>query len=251
VTTLLVTRPAGQAAELVALLAERGIGAISVPTVEIAPAPPGGALDDAIRSLDGAVWLVITSVNGASALLERLAALACSLPVGVQVAAVGSATAAALEAGGVRVDHVPSRYRTVAIAEGLGDVAGKRVVLARADAATRDLRDALLERGALVEEVVAYCTVEGPAASRDIVRAALAQPLDGVTFTSGSTVRGLHALLSPPEALRATALPAYCIGPVTAEVARRSGFAVPVVSAQHTVAALAEAIHRHLSKEIA
>ena len=250
-TTLLVTRPAPQAAELVALLAERGINAISVPTVEVARASSGGPLDNAIRSLDGAAWLVITSVNGAAALLERMSALGRSLPEGVRLAAVGPATAAALEAGGMRVDHVPARYRTVAIAEGLGDVAGKRVVLARADAATRSLRDALLERGALVEEVVAYQTVEGPAASRDRVRAALAQPLDGVTFTSGSTVRGLHALLSPPEVLRATALPAYCIGPVTARVARRAGFAVPVVAATHTVAALAEAIHAHLRKEIA
>ena len=249
-TTLLVTRPAPPAAQLVTLLAARGIDAISVPTVGIAPAPPDGALDKAIQLLDGVAWLVITSVNGAAALLERLAALGRSLPKGVRVAAVGPTTAAALEAGGLRVDHVPSRYRTVAIAEGLGDVAGRRVVLARADAATRDLRDALIERGAVVEEVIAYRTVEGPAASRDRVRAALAQPLDGVTFTSGSTVRGLHALLSPPEALRATALPAYCIGPVTAGVARRLGFDVPVVSARHTVASLAEAIHTHLSREI-
>jgi uroporphyrinogen-III synthase len=251
VTTLLVTRPAGQADELVSLLAAHSIHAISVPTVAIAPTAPNGALDAAIRRLDGAAWLVITSVNGAAAVLDRLAALGSSVPRGVQVAAVGPATAAALEAGGVRVDHVPSRYRTVAIAEGLGDVAGRRVVLARADAATRALRDALVERGALVEEVVAYHTIEGPAESRDAIRAALAQPLDGVTFTSGSTVRGLHALLSAPEALRATALPAYCIGPVTAEVARRAGFAVPVVAARHTVASLAEAIHRHLGKEVA
>ena len=250
-TTLLVTRPAQQAAELIGLLADRGIDAISVPTVEIAPAPAGGALDDAILSLDDAAWLVVTSVNGAAALVARLTALGRALPVDLLVAAVGPATAAALQAGGVRVDHVPSRYRTVAIAEGLGDLVGRRVVLARADAATRDLRDALVERGAVVEEVVAYHTVEGPANSRDTIRSALAQRLDGVTFTSGSTVRGLHALLSPPDALRATALPGYCIGPVTARVARLAGFAVPVVADRHTAAALADAIHRHFEKEIA
>jgi uroporphyrinogen-III synthase len=251
VTTLLITRPAAQAAELVALLAERGIGAICVPTVAIAPAPPGGPLDDAIRSLDGAAWLVITSANGAAAFVERLRALKRSMPAGLRLAVVGPATAEALRAGGLQVDHVPSRYRTVAIADGLGEVAGRRVVLARADVATRDLRDALLRRGALVEEVVAYRTVEGPAASRDRLRAALAHPLDGVTFTSGSTVRGLHALLSPRDAPRATALPAYCIGPVTARVARRAGFAVPVVAADHTVVALAEAIRSHLRRETA
>lgn len=250
-TTLLVTRPGSQAAELVALLAGRGIGAISVPTVETAPVAAGGPLDEAISSLDGAAWLVITSVNGAEAVLARLAAMDRSLPAGLRVAAVGPATSAALRAGGLRVDHVPSRYRTVAIAEGLGVVTGRRVVLARADAATPDLREALVQRGALVEEVVAYRTVEGPPASRDRIRSALAQALDGVTFTSGSTVRGLQALLSPPEALRATALPAFCIGPVTARIARRAGFAVPVVAGSHTVDALAAAIHQYFTKEIA
>jgi uroporphyrinogen-III synthase len=249
VTTLLVTRPAAQAGELVALLANRGIGALSVPTVEIVAAPRGGRLDQVLLALDGAAWLVVTSVNGAAAVADRMTALGISLPAGVRVAAVGAATAAALEAHGMRVDHVPSVFRTVAIADGLGEVAGRRVVLARGDAATPDLRDALVRRGAAVEEVVAYCTVEGPAASRDRVRQALALPLHGVTFTSGSTVRGLRALLSAADALRATALPAYCIGPVTADVARRAGFSVPVVAEPHTAAALGAAIHRHLAGE--
>ncbi len=240
-TTLLVTRPASQAGELVALLAERGIDAISVPTVET-DSTVAGPLDAALRSLDGAAWLVVTSVNGAAALLARLTAMGGSVPAGLRVAAVGPATAAVLRAGGLRVDHVPSQYRTVAIADGLGEVAGQRVILTRADAATRDLPDALIRRGAVVEEVVAYRTVEGPPESRDRIRAALAQPLDGVTFTSGSTVRGLQALLTPPEALRARALPAFCIGPVTARIARRAGFAVPVVAASHTADALAAAI---------
>ena len=250
-TTLLVTRPAPQAGELVALLAERGIDAISVPTVETVSTVAGGPLDDAMRSLDGAAWLVITSVNGAAAVLARLTAMGRSLPADLRVAAVGPATAAALRAGGLRVDHVPSRYLTAAIAEGLGEVSGQRVILARADAATRNLPNALIRRGAVVEEVIAYRTVEGPPESRDRIRAALAQPLDGVTFTSGSTVRGLHALLSTPEVLRATALPAFCIGPVTARIARRAGFAVPVVAVSHTADALAEAIQRYFTKEIA
>lgn len=236
---------------MVSRLAARGIDAISVPTVEIAPAAAGGALDDAIRSLDGAAWLVITSVNGAAALCARLAALGQDLPGSVRVAAVGPATADALRQCGLRVDHMPARYRTVAIAEGLGEVSGRRVVLARADAATPDLAEALRQRGALVEEVVAYRTVEGPATSRERIGGVLAHGLDGVIFTSGSTVRGLLAILSPADRLRATALPAYCIGPVTARVARRAGFAVPVVATTHTTRALADAIRAHLSKEIA
>jgi uroporphyrinogen-III synthase len=243
---MLVTRPAGQAQELVALLAERGIDAMSVPTVEIAPAAPGGALDAALASLDDAAWLVITSANGADAVAGRLNELGMALPATTRIAAVGAGTAARMESHGHRVDHVPATYRTAAIAEGMGDVAGKRVVLARADAASPELRDALIARHALVDDVVSYRTVEAPVASRDRLRLALHAPLDGVTFTSGSTVRGLTELASAIDARRATTLPAFCIGPVTADVARNAGFWVPVVAAPHTAPALASAIHDYL-----
>jgi uroporphyrinogen-III synthase len=248
VTCVLVTRPATQAGELVDLLAARGIATIVVPTVETVPAHDNRPLDAALGSLGDVSWLVITSVNGARSLLARLAATGTWPQPSTRLAAVGRATARALRVGGLRVDHVPSQYRTVEIADGLGDVRGQRIVLARADAATPELRDALQRRGASVDEVVAYRTVEGPASSRDELRAALRRPLDGVTFTSGSTVRGLRALLSPLDQRRATALPAFCIGPVTAEIARRAGFEVAVVSSEHTVAALAGAIHRYFTK---
>jgi uroporphyrinogen III methyltransferase/synthase len=141
---------------------------------------------------------------------------------------------------------VPDEYLTVAIADGLGDVAGKRVVLARADAATPQLREALLAAHARVTEVVAYRTVEGPADSRDALNVALHRELAGVAFTSSSTVRGLLRLASPTGRQRARVLPAFCIGPITAETASRSGFNVAVVAAEHTSAGLATAITNHL-----
>jgi uroporphyrinogen-III synthase len=184
----------------------------------------------------------------AEALAERLAISGRSIPEGTRVAAVGPATADALRAAGVSVDHVPSQYLTVQIASGLGDVEGRRIVLARADAATPDLRDALLSRGAVVEEVVAYRTLEGPAASRDPLRAALHDGLDGITFTSSSTVRGLLRLASAVDRGRARSSPAFCIGPVTAETARRAGFHVAAVAPEHTAESLADTIADHFDR---
>jgi uroporphyrinogen III methyltransferase/synthase len=202
-----------------------------------------------LRGLEGADWLVLTSANGATALASRMAATGRQLPDGVRVAAVGPATAAALRAADIRVDHVPDEYLTIAIAPGLGAVPGRRIILARADAATPALRDSLLASGAIVEEVVAYRTVEGPAASRDLLRAALQRDLDGIAFTSGSTVRGLLRLASGVDRARARALPAFCIGPVTADVARQHGFHLGAVAAEHTAAALADAISTHFAAE--
>jgi uroporphyrinogen-III synthase len=243
---ILVTRPDGQAGDFADDLRHRGFEPVIVPTVRIEMAPAAD-LDAALGSLEGADWLLVTSANGAHALGERLAGMNIRLPEGLRVAAVGPATADALRAEGIRVDHVPDEYLTLAIADGLGEVAGRRVVLAQADAAAPDLRDALVARGALVEEVVAYRTVEGPGESRDTLRAVLQQDLAGVAFTSGSTVRGLTRLASPIDRGRVRTLPAFCIGPVTAAEARKSGFHIAAVAAEHTGLGLASAIAEHFA----
>ena len=239
---ILVTRPTDQAPELSARLAERGLEPVVVPTVAIDTDSTAAELDAMLSSLDGADWLVVTSANGAAALGERLAAGTRQLPDTVRVAAVGPTTAAALADSGIAVDHVPDEYLTVAIAGGLGDVTGRRVVLARADGATPDLREALVAEGARVEEVAAYRTIEGPAESRDALHVAIHQDLAGIAFTSSSTVRGLLRLASPTDRHRARAIPAFCIGPVTAATARSSGFDVEAVADDHTTTGLADAI---------
>src|ERR687895_193562 len=207
---ILVTRPVEGADDLAGLLAARGFAPVAVPTVAIDIDSTVAAVDRLLATLDGVDWLVITSTNGARAVAARLGKR--PLPPSVRVAAVGPATATALNESGIAVDHVPDGYLTVAIAEGLGSLSGRRVVLARADAATPDLRAALLRRGARVEEVVAYRTIESPPTSRDPLSACLADGLAGISFTSGSTVSGLVRLASPVVRHRARALPALCIG---------------------------------------
>ena len=253
-TRVLVTRPAEQADELRRRLADRGIATTSVPTVAIEPDAAASDLRDALGALGpgegrpAAAWLVMTSANGARAVVECTTRNGIRLPEELRIAAVGPATADVLRDAGLTVHHVPDEFLTVAIAEGLGDVRGRRIVLARADAATPDLSLALRRRGARVEEVVAYRTVEGPPASRVPLRRALHTELSGVTFTSGSTVRGLIALVGSIERRRASLLPAFCIGPVTAEAARMAGFDPAVIASEHTAAGLADAIGRYFDR---
>ena len=242
---ILVTRPAEGADDLAALLAERGLEPVAVPTVAIDIESTAPAVDRMLATLDGADWLVLTSANGARAVAARL--VNGVLPLGVRVAALGPATAAPHSGAGIGVDQVPDEFLTGAIADGLGPLSGRRVVLARADAATPDLRQTLLAQGADVEEVVAYRTIVGPSTSRDRLRASLADGLAGIAFTSGSTVSGLVRLASPIDRGRARALPALCIGPVTARAARDEGFHVAVVAADHTAVGLADAIADHYS----
>ena len=245
-TRLLVTRPDGQHDVLAEQLAQAGIGVVSVPTVSLEP-PTDADVARLASLIPTADWVVLTSANGVPALVAALGG--APLPAGARLAAVGPATAQALERSGLQVAAVPPRYLTLAIADALGDVAGRRVVLARADAATPDLSGALLARGATVSEVTAYRTVEGPVASRDPMRLALEDRLDGILFTSGSTVRGLLKLVASHERQRVTRLPAFCIGPVTAAAAHHRGFAVAAVADEHTAGGLARATIQHFHEE--
>ncbi|HET8776764.1 MAG TPA: uroporphyrinogen-III synthase [Candidatus Limnocylindria bacterium] len=245
---ILVTRPADQSAELVELLEQRGLETAAVPTVAIDGESATSAIDAALADLDGADWLVLTSANGARSITRRLDATGRTLPSTTRVAAVGPATAAVLRGSGIAVDHIPASYLTASIAGGLGPLEGRRVILARADAATPELRSALDELGARVEEVVAYRTIEGPPEGRDALRAALHADLAGIAFTSASAVRGLMRLASPIDRGRARTTPAFCIGPVTAEQARHSGFNIPVIATPHTAVALADAIATHFAR---
>src|SRR6202162_1019267 len=122
-------------------------------------------LDSTAASLADCDWSALTSARGVKAL--------ASLPPGPRFAAVGPETARALRARGVEPSHVPGRADGADLGDTLPDVEGKRVALVRASAAGEDLPDRLRRRGANVEEVTAYRTVEGPAASAAKLRTAL------------------------------------------------------------------------------
>jgi uroporphyrinogen III methyltransferase/synthase len=157
---------------------------------------------------------------------------------------IGPATAAAARNHGAEPLVVPSEHRGEALAEALlaaaPDLAGRRVLLARASEARPVLPARLREAGAIVDDVPVYATVveeSSRGALRDLIAGNL---LDWVTFTASSTVRGFVELAGPPVAgLRLAA-----IGPVTAETVRAVGLPEPVVAAAATVTGLVEAIVR-------
>jgi porphobilinogen synthase len=226
-TAVLVTRPSGENDPLVAELHARGYRVSAVPTVVTR------AVSVEWPDLDHYDWVVVTSAAGVSTLPGTLA--------GPRWAAVGESTANALRTRGVVAEIVPAESNGGAIAEALPDPAGARVLLVRASLADPDLPAGLRRRGALVDEVTAYETVEGPAESAQDLREALRQPdLAAVVFASGSAVRGFIKLGG------AANLPAITIGPRTSAVARDTGFNVVAeaagTSVQHLAAAVTKAI---------
>jgi uroporphyrinogen-III synthase len=236
---VLVTRP--EAADLSRLLRARGAIPVAVPLIEIRPVDPGGPLDAAARAIRRYEWVVVTSANGARAIVERIRALGIQPPASVRWAAVGPATAAELEAGGVRVTAVPRSGTGAAIAGELGTLAGSRVLLPRSRIASKDLPAALAARGARVEEVPAYETVIGPEASRAPLAAALDAGLEAAIFTSGSTVAGFVRLAGDASAALAD-MATICIGPATARALEGIGFRPSRIAAARSPESLVHAL---------
>jgi uroporphyrinogen-III synthase len=124
-------------------------------------------------------------------------------------------------------------------------VKGKRIALVRASAAGTDLPGRLRARGGIVDEVTAYRTVEGPAASAEKLRVALIdQDLGAIVFASGSAVRGFVDLGGDARP------PAITIGPHTTAEARENGFEVIAEAVTQSASGVVEAVVRALPLEV-
>jgi hydroxymethylbilane synthase len=243
---VLVTRAAEQADELVSALRVAGLDPISVPTIAVEFEPPHGHLDAAAGLLHTYAWVVITSANGARAILKAAERILTELGA-PSWAAIGPATRRVLEDEGIEVQFQPSQSSGIAMAIELPVLAGDRVLVVRGDLADEELAAAVRARGAEVDDVVAYRTREAPESSRRLLRLATAEgALAAVVFTSGSTVRGLVAL-GRDESIDVVSIPSVCIGPETAEVARAGGFQILDVAPAPDSAALAAATARALA----
>jgi uroporphyrinogen-III synthase len=237
---VLVTRPADQSAELMAALRDLGLEPVLVPAIGIELGGFGGALARAAGSLDMYSWVVVTSANGARAILRMTTDEGAIHPGRPAWAAIGPATGGVLAAAGIPVAFQPSAGNGVGMAIELPLGPGDRVLVVRGDLADGTLADHLRTRGAEVDDVVAYRTRVAPSASRPLLRAAMREGLAAVILASGSAVHGLLAL-ADAEALDITSIPAVCIGPETERTATAAGLPVAAVAPSPDAMALATA----------
>jgi uroporphyrinogen-III synthase len=172
----------------------------------------------------------------------------------LKVAAIGPATKKAIEKRGIKVNVVPEEYVAESVVERLRDqVAGKRVLLARARVARDVIPRELRKLGAKVDVVEAYETVV-PQSSRTRLSAILKDSKrrpDVITFTSSSTVRnfvnltGRNMWRGRPRPRKANPLDGVrlaSIGPVTSSTLRELALPVDVEAKEYTIPGLIKAI---------
>jgi uroporphyrinogen III methyltransferase/synthase len=249
---ILVTRARHQASALSQLLAERGAEPIELPAIDIQPITDDTELDEAISNLKRYHWIIFASVNGVAAFWQRLNNLELDSRAlsGLQIGAIGPATAEALGVRGITPDYVPETYTTEGILAGLGhrDIAGQRFVLPRADKADKELVQGIRRLGAEVHEVTVYHTIRADESIAEARRMLISGEIDVIIFTSSSTVSNLAAAFQG-EPLPISQAKIACIGPKTAEAATRAGLEVNILASEQTIPGLVAAIEEYFRKE--
>jgi uroporphyrinogen III methyltransferase/synthase len=247
---VLVTRTRQQASELSRLLAGAGAEPVELPSLEIARIADDREVArcvDALRT-SGYGWAIFTSANGVGIFFDELASRRLDARAfgRTQIAAIGAGTAAALTRQGVRADLVPQEY----VAESLADVLaarplrGVRVLLPRASGARDVLIDALMKRGAIVDELILYEARVPAVPDAEALRRLRAGEIDIATFASSSSVRNLIAMLDGDIApLRALTIAA--IGPITAQSLRDARLDAHVMPERHTIEDLVASLVSH------
>ncbi|WP_043436226.1 uroporphyrinogen-III synthase, partial [Arthrobacter sp. I3] len=200
---VLVARSPDRAGELVSALRRAGAEPLLLPLIDFEQASDQHSLDVAFDALGAGAytWLVISSVTTVQALeakaAERGASLSNWLPGSILVATIGPATRRELESRGISVDLAPTGQQS---GTGLLDIWPANqgsVLLPQADIADPRLRKGLEARGAAVQAVTAYNTVDYPADPRRALPAFPPAPPQA-TLSQGISPAGQDA---PPTVL--------------------------------------------------
>jgi uroporphyrinogen-III synthase len=245
---ILITRAAHQTSALADQLRALGADPILIPAIELADPTTFAPLDAALAHLDRFHWLLFTSANAVEAFHRRLTSTRTEvsgtptkpgapglasetwvgLPQTLRLAAIGSATARALEAAGLHADLLPPQ----AIAESLADAllphalqpdgTPTRFLLLRAEIARNHLPDTLRAAGAEVTIAPVYRNVvpsDSIAAIRELFSTRENWPA-AITFTSSSTATNLLALLEASGLSLPQEIQRLSIGPITSQTLR-------------------------------
>jgi uroporphyrinogen III methyltransferase/synthase len=243
---IIITRAESSGDALTEQIEELGAQVDEFAVIKFVDPPDYTPIDAAISRLDSFDWIIFTSANGVEWFVRRLIETGRDIRAfgNAKLGAIGPKTADALRELRLRVDYVPSKYVAEAVvSEFPEDVAGKRILIARALEAREELPNGLRGLGAEVTVAAVYRTVTDESSAEALRQRIEDEPVDVITFTSASTVNSFFELIGD-EKLPANVI-AACIGPITADAAREHGLSNIVSASEYTIEGLVESLKRH------
>jgi uroporphyrinogen-III synthase len=196
---IVITRPRPAAERLAAALAQEGARPFVFPALQIEAIEPTAELQAVLARLPQAAWALFVSANAAEQGLARVLG-AGPWPAGVQVAAIGEATAAALRNSGIAQVISPSQGNDSEALLALPQldaaaVAGKDIVIFRGMGGRDHLGRVLTQRGARVSYAECYRRSRPAADATGLVQAWSRGEVHAVSALSGETLANFVAMV--------------------------------------------------------
>jgi uroporphyrinogen III methyltransferase/synthase len=244
---ILITRARHQVDPFRRELVDLGAAVVEIPTLDVKPMPADERVRNAIKSLNRTALVIFASANAVDIFFQMLFESGSDVRAlhNSKICAIGQETADSLGGYGLRPELVTSEYTAEGLATALQgwEMAGMRVLVPRAEVARDALPSLLANRGAEVEILPVYQAVCPPDAAPALMRLFEGEGVDLVTFTSSSTAYNFVRAF-PEDRLPAILGDAEiaCMGPVTADTARKLGLQVSIVAREYTTHGLVQAI---------
>ena len=244
---VLITRARHQVDPFRRELVDLGASVVEIPTIEIQAMPLDDRVHKVIAQLDGTALVIFASANAVNIFFQMLLASGRDARAlhRSKLCAIGQETAESLEGHGLRPELITSEYTAEGLAKALEgwEMTGMRVVVPRAEVARDALPSLLANRGAQVEILPVYRAICPSGTADALLRLFNNEGVDVITFTSSSTVNNFVRAF-PEDRLPAVLGDAEiaCMGPVTADVARKLGLTVSIVAREYTTHGLVQVI---------
>ncbi len=246
---VIVTRTREQASELSEKLKGLGADVVELPTIKVVPIKADGELK---RELSPGKydWVFFTSQNGVrefGAFLNR-SGQDCRVLADARVCAIGPETAKALRAIGIRADYIPPKFVAESVVKYFKGVGHEKppslkALILRGKKARDILPDGLKKTGFKVKVIDLYDTVM-PRESAPILKEALSNKVDIVTFTSSSTVENFIKLVGRDYRRKLSGVKFASIGPITSKALKKFGLKPAVEAKVYTIDALVAALEK-------
>ena len=258
--TIAITRSKDDASEFITLAEQNNANPIPLPTIELVS--KGEKIVEEFLNLtesESPDYSVFLSSKAVKILFDTAKDVGKFEKLQLAVAntmvmSVGPKTTASLNTYGIKVNYEPKNSSSVGVGEEFSQInaVGKKVIIPRSGASNSFLKDLLNKIGIEVVELHLYdvCAFRDTAQWNGFRELFSQNKVDGVIFTSASSVRGFFEIMlkdyeKSDLISHLSGLSLVCIGPFTSDELKK--FDVPcVVSEVHTVAGAFDAMKNTL-----
>lgn len=220
-----------------------GAFVIEQPTIQLTAPDDYTPLDTALRAIEQYDIIIFTSANAVRRFVDRLWSSGKDIRSAghARIVAIGPKTAQAVEELKLRVSQIPDEFRAEGLVAAMsGSVAGKKILIPRAQTARMVLVDELVKMGAAVDVVPLYKTIR--AEIKQEIAPYLRDGVDIAIFTSSSTVTNFFDMFGEKALRILEHADIACIGPITAKTVHDMGLEVSIQPTSYTMEALIQEI---------